>query len=76
VPEKLMPATEFRAGARDRCVKSDHAFDALICAITARAVATNRTTVPVTDEEVSRAAIEGWIHVPTVGPEELVRPGS
>jgi hypothetical protein len=35
-------------------------------------VATNRTTLPMTDEEVSRAAIEGWIHVPTVGPEALL----
>jgi predicted nuclease with RNAse H fold len=74
--QNLMPAMEFRSGAHSRCVKSDHAFDALICAITARAVATNRTTLPVTEEEVSRAAIEGWIHVPTVGPNELVRPDS
>jgi predicted nuclease with RNAse H fold len=74
--EALMPALEFRAGGRDRCVMSDHAFDALICALTARAVATSRTALPVTDEEISRAAIEGWIHVPTVGPDELVRPCS
>jgi predicted nuclease with RNAse H fold len=57
--EDLMRAMKFRSGARDRCVESDHASDALICAITARAVETNRTTLPVTDEEVSRAAIEG-----------------
>jgi hypothetical protein len=35
-------------------------------------VATCRTVLPVTYEEVGRAAVEGWIHVPTVGPEELV----
>jgi hypothetical protein len=67
-----MSPTEFRSEVHSRCVESDHAFDALICAITARAVATNRTTLPVTDEEVSRATMEGWIYVPTVGPGELV----
>jgi hypothetical protein len=71
--EKLMPTMEFQAEAREQVVNSDHAFDALICAITARAVATGRTTLPMTDEEVSRAAIEGWIHVPTVGPNELMQ---
>jgi hypothetical protein len=45
----------------------------MICAITARAVATGRTILPAGDEEVGQARIEGWIHVPTVGPDELVR---
>lgn len=70
--EKLLPMLRFRPEARARCVKNDHAFDALVCALTARAVATGRTRLPVTHEEVRRAAVEGWIHVPTVGPEELV----
>jgi predicted nuclease with RNAse H fold len=70
--EKLLPTMKFQPGARDRCLGSDHAFDALICAITTKAVATNQTTLPVTSEEVSRSATEGWIHVPTVGPEALV----
>jgi predicted nuclease with RNAse H fold len=71
--EKLMPTMKFQPGARSQCVRSDHALDALICAITARAVAIDRTTLPVTNEEVTRAAMEGWIHVPTVGPDELAR---
>ena len=70
--EKLIPTMTFQPRAHARCIESDHAFDALICAMTARAVATDRTTQPVTAEEVGRAAVEGWIHVPTVGPEELV----
>ena len=70
--EKLIPTLTFQPEARARCVQNDHAFDALVCALTARAVATDRTTQPVTAEEVGRAAVEGWIHVPTVGPEELV----
>ena len=67
----LMPTLGFRPGARSRCIKSDHAFDALVCALTARAVKTDRTTLPVDDDEVRRATIEGWIHVPTIGPEGL-----
>ena len=70
--EKLIPTLTFQPEARARCVQNDHAFDALVCALTARAVATCRTVLPVTYEEVGRAAVEGWIHVPTVGPEELV----
>lgn len=70
--EKLIPTLRFQPGARARCVGNDHAFDALICALTARAVAIGRTVLPVTYEEASRAGMEGWIHVPTVGPEELM----
>lgn len=70
--EKLLPRMKFQPGARARCIANNHALDALICAITARAVATGRTVLPVTDEEVGRAGLEGWIHVPTVGPGELM----
>jgi predicted nuclease with RNAse H fold len=70
--EKLMPTLRFQPGAHARCVGNDHAFDALICALTARAVATGRTLLPVTCEEVGRAGMEGWIHVPTVGPGALL----
>ena len=57
--EKLMPTLTFQPEARARCVQNDHAFDALVCALTARAVATCRTVLPVTQEEVGRAAVEG-----------------
>jgi hypothetical protein len=63
---------EFLPGARARCIKNNHAFDALLCALTARAVAMSRTMLPETDEEISPAGIEGWIHVPTVGPGKLM----
>jgi hypothetical protein len=57
--EKLIPTMKFQPGALALVVGNDDAFDALICAITARAVATGRTILPVTDEEVGRASIEG-----------------
>jgi hypothetical protein len=55
----LIPTMKFQPGALAFVVGNVDAFDALICAITARAVATGRTILPVTDEEVGRASIEG-----------------
>src|SRR4051794_21231802 len=52
---------------RDRCAQNDDAFDAFICALTARAVALERTYLPDPGEEERRARIEGWIHVPFRG---------
>jgi predicted nuclease with RNAse H fold len=68
-----MPLT-WQDGARERCVVSDHSFDALVCAITARAVATHRTWLPESDEQAHRARSEGWIHLPKVGPGLLMSP--
>ncbi|MEU0393140.1 DUF429 domain-containing protein [Streptomyces sp. NPDC006208] len=45
---------------------SEHAFDALVCALTARAVAQGLTRPPV-GADLEMARIEGWIHVPVVG---------
>jgi len=57
--------------AQERCHESDDAFDALISALTARAVALGRTHPPSPDQEL-RACTEGWIHMPTARPGALV----
>lgn len=51
--------------------KRDHDLDALVCALVARAVATGRTERPSPDQ-AGAAAREGWIHIPTCLPGELV----
>jgi predicted nuclease with RNAse H fold len=52
---------------------NDDAFDALVAALVARAVALGLTTLP-TDEVREQAQREGWIHVPTPGSlPELLR---
>jgi predicted nuclease with RNAse H fold len=49
---------------RDEAVRSDHALDALVCALVALAAKLGATTgVPEVDREVARR--EGWIHVPS-----------
>ncbi len=53
------------------CRSSDHALDAVLCALVARAAALGATVPPGRHE--STAALEGWIHVPTVPLEALVR---
>jgi hypothetical protein len=55
---------------RDGALKSDHVFDALICALVAlAAVAELTATPPRHDREAARR--EGWIHVPTGAFEDL-----
>jgi predicted nuclease with RNAse H fold len=49
----------------DRCRRSDDAFDALICALVARAAALGLTTAPRPGNQIERARTEGWIHLPT-----------
>ena len=58
------------AGHEDRLSGSDDMFDALIAALTARAVALGVTLRP--DAAHARAArTEGWIHLPTGGLDRL-----
>lgn len=60
----------FGKKARQACEESDHALDALISALVARAVALGQTLPPGRGQ--SRAAkIEGWIHVPSVSVRAL-----
>ena len=54
----LRPAVE-RA-----CRETDHALDALVSAVVARAAALGWTRQPWSDDERDRAHVEGWIHFP------------
>lgn len=51
-------------GYEPLCRRSDHATDAVICALTARAAALDLTAPP-DDDQRRAAAVEGWIAVPT-----------
>jgi hypothetical protein len=57
--------------ARRACERAEHAFDALVAALVARAAALGRTCLPPA-ELGDVAASEGWIHVPTGSIEDLV----
>jgi len=59
---------------RALCVESDDAADALVGAMTARAVALGLWRAPVDDDEKAHAATEGWICVPNGTIETLLGP--
>jgi len=50
--------------AADRCRASDDCLDALLCALTARAVAVG-ATYPPSQAQLAQARREGWIHLPS-----------
>jgi hypothetical protein len=52
------------SGARERCVDSDDALDAFLCALIARAAAVGQTIWPTTRRDWTAARAEGWIHLP------------
>ena len=52
------------------CRRSDHAIDAVVASLTARAAFLNLTTIP-PPEQADLAAAEGWIAVPTSPLSEL-----
>jgi len=56
------------------CRRSDHAFDAVVAALTARAAATGRASRP-DAAQAGTARAEGWIALPTC-PLEGLRPGT
>lgn len=58
---------------RELCAQSDHAFDALIASLTARAAMLGQTLSPGPDER-ERARFEGWIACPASGLESLNLP--
>ncbi|HET7054171.1 MAG TPA: DUF429 domain-containing protein [Solirubrobacterales bacterium] len=68
--EQLLTALEAEApwlswepGAREACVESDDALDAVLCALIARAAALGLTEEP-SPEALELARAEGWIHLP------------
>jgi len=71
---EAMPALAFADGAEDACRSSDHALDALVCALVARAAMLGATQLPETDEQRDRARTEGWIMLPTLPLAGLLRP--
>lgn len=66
---------ELTQGAREALVASDHALDAFISALVARAAAQKHTTLP-RPEQRSQAEREGWIHVPRPEALEALGPPS
>lgn len=65
VADLLQAAPWLDLGEHDSSVRvSDHALDAVVCALIARAVQLGHTTAP---EDRPAALREGWIHVPTCG---------
>jgi hypothetical protein len=57
------PWLRFEPGAQ-QAYDNEHAFDALIAALVARAAVLGLTTRPGTGQEEQAAAVEGWIHLP------------
>ena len=69
-----MPGLSFADDAEDTCRSSNHGFDALVCALVARAAMLGATQLPECDEQRDRARTEGWIMLPTMPPAGLLRP--
>lgn len=69
---RRMPRLQVSDGMRRVLVESDDALDALISALTARAVVLGGTEWPPDEHSERRAMREGWIHVPTIELEQLV----
>jgi predicted nuclease with RNAse H fold len=55
-----------------RCRASDHALDATVAALSARAALLGAATLPA-PEHLDVARVEGWIAIPTKGLAEIVR---
>ena len=69
--ESRLPIRFAATADRDACETVEHAFDALIAALVARAAALRRTRLP-PEALVAMAAVEGWIHVPTCQIDQIV----
>ncbi len=69
-----LPTLRLDRDALRRCLHSDNAFDALVCALVARAVAVGLTTPPRPGDQIERARVEGWIHLPSCDMTRLQRP--
>jgi predicted nuclease with RNAse H fold len=60
------PWLAWEPGAREACVDSDDALDAVLAALVARAAALGLTMAP-PEEDLELARSEGWIHLPRKG---------
>ena len=63
VLKERAPWLAWEPGAREACVESDDALDAVLCALIARAAALGLTEPPPAEAE-RLARVEGWIHLP------------
>ena len=64
--EAAAPWLVWEPGAREACLESDDALDAVLCALIARAAALGLTErPPAAERELAR--VEGWIHLPHKG---------
>ena len=68
--ERAGPSLWLDATAEDALRARDHAFDALVAALVARAAVLGRTTAPPPDVS-TLARVEGWVHLPTCRLDEL-----
>lgn len=64
--ETTAPWLDWEPGAREACLDSDDALDAVLCALIARAAALGLTE-PSPPERQRLARAEGWIHLPRRG---------
>ncbi len=75
--DALLAGTSLRMTADQRVAlaATDHPLDALVAALVGRAFSLDRTTRPEGDD-IPVARREGWIHLPTVGLDQLGAPGT
>ena len=64
--ESTAPWLVWEEDAREACVESDDALDAVLCGLIARAAALGLTEPPPT-HALELAQVEGWIHLPLRG---------
>jgi predicted nuclease with RNAse H fold len=63
--EQGLGSLEMTISQRELAGTDHNSFDALVCALVARAAALGLTQPPEPGDEADRATREGWIHVPT-----------
>jgi predicted nuclease with RNAse H fold len=61
---KALGIKRLPAAVQTACRETDHALDALISAVVARAAALGWTRPPMSQAERDQAQVEGWIHFP------------
>ena len=72
IRDRLLAATGLQVETQQRnaLASTDHPLDALVASFVGRACAMGQTTHP-TDEDLSVARREGWIHLPTISLDAL-----